>query len=66
MSRFIKYHIEIDCEINEAGAVIPYGSNVSVTEGENEELLNMAKLPKANTIMNIWIGDSLKFPKIHE
>ena len=61
--KHITYKISISCEIDEYGNVIPTGSN-SCIESDKKDKLNMAEYPEEYKIVLMWLGTSLKYPKI--
>lgn len=61
--KHIKYIIEINCVVNEKGVVIPNGASESIKD-EKGKYLDMLIYPKTQTIMMIWLGKYLSYPKL--
>lgn len=60
--KIITYNIGIDCQINEFGAVIPFGAHVGVTSDGRDQ--NILDFPDVWTIVMIWIGKYYQYPTI--
>lgn len=61
----ITYQINITCEIDEHGNIIPTSSNESICEfGKSENNLDMSSFPLTTDIMSIWVGKSKEYPKL--
>ena len=65
MNKTITYKIEITCEVNKDGFVVPVGSSDSIMNEKNENI-NMAKYPDTHKIMIIWLGKYFSYPKSNE
>ena len=57
----ITYKIEVFCEVNEHGVVIPDGESISVVDAKGKGL-NMLNYPSSATILMIWLGKYLQYP----
>jgi len=61
----ITYNISITCEVSRGGTVNPVGGDYHIVDKKGEKI-STNFLPLATTIMNIWIGKMLQYPKIQK
>jgi len=59
----IIYKIEIYCEVNKNGVVIPDGESISIADAKGKPL-NMLNYPSSVTISIIWLGKYLQYPLV--
>ena len=60
--KYIKYKINIGCEIDKFGNVIPCGSNSTIVD-ESGVVLDHLDFPMDSEIMIIWAGICKQWPK---
>ncbi len=60
----VTYKMDIHCDIDQYGNVIPVGSSGAIVDTKTGKGLNSAKYPSDYKILIMWMGECFKYPRM--